>query len=369
MRILITGAEGFIGKNLQLRLSGKEGIDVVTYARSNSFDELPELLANTDFIFHLAGINRPYNPKEFTVGNVDLTTKIVEEMINIGCKAPIIYTSSIQAVLDNPYGESKRQAENVLLKLGEEYKVPVSIFRLPNVFGKWARPNYNSVIATFCYNIVNNLTIKIDDPNSILNLVYIDDVISHFLKLVDGSLSIKVYDNVSPNYQITLGDLVKQLYRFHDSRRTLTTEPVGKGLIRALYSTYLSYLPKEHFVYEVPKYSDPRGEFVEILKTPTAGQFSFFTAYPGTTRGGHYHHTKTEKFLVIKGKARFRFRHMLTGQFYELVTTGSKPEIVETVPGWTHDISNIGDDEMVVMLWANEIFDRDKPDTYACSLV
>ena len=194
MRILITGAEGFIGKNLQLRLSGKEGIDVVTYARSNSFDELPELLANTDFIFHLAGINRPYNPKEFTVGNVDLTTKIVEEMINIGCKAPIIYTSSIQAVLDNPYGESKRQAENVLLKLGEEYKVPVSIFRLPNVFGKWARPNYNSVIATFCYNIVNNLTIKIDDPNSILNLVYIDDVISHFLKLVDGSLSIKVYD-------------------------------------------------------------------------------------------------------------------------------------------------------------------------------
>jgi len=190
-------------------------------------------------------------------------------------------------------------------------------------------------------------------------------VISQFVAIMDGKLTGKPFVGVEPQYSISVGELAEQLYAFRDSRKSMVTEPVGGGLIRALYSTYLSYLPPERFTYEVPRYGDPRGVFVEMLKTRDSGQFSFFTAHPGITRGGHYHHSKTEKFLVIKGKACFRFRHILTGQFYEVFTTGERSEIVETVPGWTHDITNVGEDEMIVMLWANEIFDREHPDTYA----
>ncbi len=368
MRVLVTGADGFIGKNLLLHLSERKDIEVVCFTREHRVSDLPVLLVDVDFIFHLAGINRPQDPAEFSTGNVGLSQQLANAIESSGCKAPLVYTSSIQAGLDNPYGVSKREAENALLALQEQQGIPVTVFRLPNVFGKWAKPNYNSAVATFCHNIVNDLPIQVNDPAAMINLVYVDDVIKHFLALLDGRLEASTFAEVSPVYQITVGDLAEQLYRFHDSRQTLITEPVGTGLVRALYSTYLSYVPKENFTYEVPKHSDSRGVFVEMLKTPDAGQFSFFTAHPGITRGGHYHHTKTEKFLVIKGKASFKFRHMHTGDFYELVTNGDKPQIVETVPGWTHDITNIGDDEMIVMLWANEIFDREKPDTYACPL-
>lgn len=226
-------------------------------------------------------------------------------------------------------------------------------------------PNYNSAVATFCHNIAHDLPIQIHDESAALNLVYVDDVVRKFLAIMDGEVVSSGLVDVEPVYSTTVGELAEQVRRFRASRSTLVTENVGVGLVRALYSTYLSYLPPAAFTYEVPKYGDPRGVFVEMLKTPEAGQFSFFTAHPGITRGGHYHHSKTEKFLVIKGKANFRFRQVVTGEFYELQTSGESPTIVETVPGWTHDITNIGDDEMIVMLWANEIFDREHPDTYA----
>jgi UDP-2-acetamido-2,6-beta-L-arabino-hexul-4-ose reductase len=226
-------------------------------------------------------------------------------------------------------------------------------------------------VATFCHNIARDLPIQVNDPAAPVTLVYVDDVINRFVQLMDGAdaaVDAEGFASVAPQYTTTVGELARQVQVFKDSRRTLMTERVGTGLLRALYSTYVSYLPPELFAYSVPQYGDPRGVFAEMLKTPDCGQFSYFTAHPGITRGGHYHHSKTEKFLVIKGQARFKFRHMQTGQAHELVTSGDKAEVVETVPGWTHDITNIGSDEMVVMLWANEVFDRARPDTFACGV-
>ncbi|MFZ2541940.1 MAG: NAD-dependent epimerase/dehydratase family protein, partial [Gallionella sp.] len=262
-------------------------------------------------------------------------------------------------------------AEDVLLDVARSHQVPVHIFRLPNVFGKWCKPNYNSVVATFCHNIALDLPIQINDPAASVTLVYVDDVVERFVQLMDGTDAVVGADGfatIVPQYTVTIGELARQLQAFKDSRSTQVIERVGTGLVRTLYATYVSYLPVESFAYTVPQYADQRGVFVEMLKTYDSGQFSYFTAHPGITRGGHYHHTKTEKFLVIKGRACFKFRQMQTGQEHELVTIGDKPEIVETIPGWTHDITNIGNDEMIVMLWASEIFDRARPDTFACPL-
>jgi UDP-2-acetamido-2,6-beta-L-arabino-hexul-4-ose reductase len=241
----------------------------------------------------------------------------------------------------------------------------VAIYRLPGVFGKWCKPNYNSVVATFCHNKARDLPVQINDASARLRLVYVDDVVNAFLHELQIPTPGLSRPMVSPEYSITLAELSDQIDAFKNCRSTLVSERVGTGLTRALYATYVSYLPVEKFAYSVPAYCDARGVFVEMLKTPDAGQFSFFTAYPGVTRGGHYHHTKTEKFLVIKGHARFGFRHMLTNEVQHIEAHGDQPQIVETVPGWTHDITNIGASEMVVMLWANEIFDRANPDTVA----
>lgn len=370
MKVLITGANGFVGKNLQLHLSERSDVEVSCFTREHDVAVLQGIMANVDIVYHLAGINRPKDPAEFKQGNTDLTQSLCKALQAANKKIPVVYSSSIQAAAENPYGDSKRAAEDELLAHAEKNGSPVYIYRLPNVFGKWARPNYNSAVATFCHNISQGLPIQINDPSAQINLVYIDDVISSFLQVMDGQLvgsglAKGSFVEIEQQYQISVGDLADQIQAFKDSRDTLITENVGSGLVRALYSTYVSYLEPKQFSYQVPKYGDERGVFVEMLKTKDAGQFSFFTAHPGITRGGHYHHSKTEKFLVIKGKACFRFRHMMTGEFYELQTSGEQPEIVETVTGWTHDITNVGDDEMVVMLWANEIFDRENPDTYA----
>ena len=365
MKVLITGANGFVGKNLIVHLNERQDVEVLTFGRSDDLNALGERVAQADFIFHLAGVNRPQDPAEFGQGNTELTVELCKAIEASGRQIPVVYTSSSQAALDNPYGASKRGAEVALQALSAQHGNPVHVLRLPNVFGKWARPNYNSAVATFCHNIARDLPIQINDPAAVITLVYIDDVIAHFLALMAGE---GAGVEVQPQYRVSVGEIADRLRSFKESRNTLVTDRVGDGFVRALYSTYLSYLPPEHFTYEVPKYGDPRGVFVEMLKTPDCGQFSFFTAHPGITRGGHYHHTKTEKFLVIKGRARFGFRHMTSGEFHEVVTEGDNPQIVETVPGWTHDITNIGDDEMIVMLWANEIFDRAHPDTYACQV-
>ena len=371
--ILITGANGFVGKNLQLHLSERKDIQVRCFTRANTVDELPALLNGADFVFHLAGVNRPQDPAAFVVGNAGLTqalcTALAQVAITTGRKVPVVFASSIQAAQDNAYGQSKRAAEDALFALQHEYGVPVHVFRLPNVFGKWARPNYNSAVATFCHNTARGLPITVNDPAASLTLVYVDDVVQRFIHLLDGAdaaLDAAGFATVAPQYSTTVGALAARIQAFKESRNNLVTERVGTGLVRALYSTYVSYLPVEKFAYTVPQHGDARGVFVEMLKTPDCGQFSYFTAHPGITRGGHYHHSKTEKFLVIKGCARFKFRHMHTVETHTLDTSGEQAQVVETVPGWTHDITNIGSDELVVMLWANEIFDRERPDTFAC---
>jgi len=375
MKVLISGADGFVGKNLQLHLAERPDVQVVRFTRNNDAVQLPALLQGVDFVFHLAGVNRPQDPQEFITGNVDLTQALCQAVCALaektGKRVPIVYTSSTQVGHDNPYGQSKLEAEEALLAAGLSHQVPVHILRLPNVFGKWCKPNYNSAVATFCHNIARDLPIRVHDLAAPVTLVYVDDVIERLVQLMDSADAAAGPDSfatVAPQYTITVGELARQIQAFKDSRATLTTERVGTGLVRALYATYVSYLPVESFAYAVPQHADPRGVFVEMLKTPDCGQFSFFTAHPGITRGGHYHHSKTEKFLVIKGQARFKFRHMQTGQEHDLVTTGDQPEIVETVPGWTHDITNIGAVEMIVMLWANEVFDRARPDTFVCPL-
>jgi UDP-2-acetamido-2,6-beta-L-arabino-hexul-4-ose reductase len=375
MKVLITGANGFVGKNLQLHLAELKEVEVTCFTRGDDLAQLATMLQGVDFVFHLAGVNRPQDPAEFVAGNVDLTRALCQAVGVVakttGKKIPVVYTSSTQADRDNAYGKSKLGAENALFGLQTEHTVPVHVFRLPNVFGKWCKPNYNSAVATFCHNIARGLPIQVNDPAAPVTLVYVDDVIARFLQLMDGADArhgAGGFDAVTPQYTTTVGELARQIQAFKDSRSTLMTDRVGTGLVRALYATYVSYLPPELFTYTVPQYGDPRGVFAEMLKTPDCGQFSYFTAHPGITRGGHYHHSKTEKFLVIKGQARFKFRHMQTGEVHELLTSGDKAEIVETVPGWTHDITNVGNDEMVVMLWANEVFDREKPDTFACPL-
>jgi UDP-2-acetamido-2,6-beta-L-arabino-hexul-4-ose reductase len=363
MKVLVTGANGFIGKNLVLRLREQANTEFLTYVRGQDEADLLDVLGQCDAVVHLAGENRPADVQAFADVNTGFTERVCQGIRALGKTIPLILASSAQAELDNPYGRSKLAAEQVVQALTNENGNPVVIYRLPGVFGKWCKPNYNSVVATFCYNKAHDFPVQINDANARVRLVYVDDVITVMLAQLASGWTGLVRPEVEPQYTITLGELSEQIDAFKNCRDTLVSERVGTGLTRALYASYLSYLPVEKFAYSVPAHLDARGVFVEMLKTPDAGQFSFFTAHPGILRGGHYHHTKTEKFLVIKGHARFGFRHMLTDELHYLETKGDQPQIVETVPGWTHDITNIGTEEMLVMLWANEIFDPANPDT------
>lgn len=371
MHVLVTGANGFIGKNLCLALSEQDNVNITTFNRSDNIETLTEILPHIDFVIHLAGVNRPKNADEFRTGNANLTADLCKKLRESGKNLPVLYASSIQASNSNAYGISKADAEQALMDYSKQTKAAVFIFRLPNIFGKWARPDYNSAIATFCFNIARGIPITINDPDAMLNLVYIDDVVNCFIQALEGiepRSDGEGFRQVYPEYTSTVGAVAAAINSFKASRDSLVSAKVGTGLMRALYSTYVSYLPSNSFAYPVPMHIDARGTFVEMLKTEDSGQFSYFTAHPGVTRGGHYHHSKTEKFLVMNGKAEFRFRHMLTGETYTLFTSGQKAEIVETIPGWTHDITNIGNDELLVMLWANEILDRARPDTFACPI-
>jgi len=367
MKVLITGSNGFIAKNLKLFLKERSDINIFTFSKENDISELRRIVNEVNFIFHLAGVNRTEKKEDFIEGNEELTQELCNAIKKTNRKIPLIYSSSIQSKLDNPYGISKNNTENIISIFSEDYKNPVFIFRLPNVFGKWCKPNYNSVIATFCYNIIRDIPITINNSEVILNLVYIDDVIKAFIKVMDNpktTTQIKSYKSVKQLYQITVGNLAKQLYAFKQMRNSNILERVGKDLIRALYSTYVSYLPEQQFSYPIKSYNDSRGIFMEMLKTPDCGQFSCFTVLPNITRGNHYHHSKTEKFLVIKGHACFKFFQLDTSKTYELIVNSDKPEIVESIPGWAHSITNIGKEEMTVMLWSNEIFDHSNPDTF-----
>jgi UDP-2-acetamido-2,6-beta-L-arabino-hexul-4-ose reductase len=369
MKVVVTGADGFIGRNLAVALAERPDCEVLPLVRESDAAAVAAALAAADAVIHLAAVNRPRDPAEFTAGNVDFTARLCDALRATGRAIPVAFASSAQATHETPYGASKRAAEDVLTRHAAATGALLAVYRLPNVFGKWGRPNYNSVVATFCHNLARGLPIRIDDPAAALRLVHVDDVVAEFLRFLADPASRAGLATVTPEYATTVGELARQIEAFGEVRRTLVTERVGEGFLRALYATYVSYLPPEAFSYPVPRHGDGRGLFAEVLKTRDSGQFSFFTAHPGVTRGGHYHHSKTEKFLVVQGRARFRFRHLVTGETHELETEGGTPEIVESIPGWAHDVTNVGDGEMVVMLWANEIFDRARPDTIAAKVM
>jgi len=363
MKILVTGSEGFIAKNLIEHLKRDESIELYLFSKKDSLNLLKAYVQEVDFIFHLAGVNRPKSVDEFYEGNSNLTKFIINTLKDSNKNTPILLSSSTQAELDNDYGKSKLEAENLLLEYAKESGSKVYIYRLPNVFGKWSKPNYNSVIATWCYNIANDLDIKVNNAETELSLVYIDDVVKSFIEKLVAKDS-TIYCEVEPIYKKTLGKIKELLFKFKDNRETLLIPNVASGFERALYATYLSFLPVDKFSYELKGHKDSRGTFYEVLKTIDSGQFSLSTTAPGIKRGGHYHHTKNEKFLVAKGEAIIELRHIVTNEKVSYKVSDKKMEIVEMIPGYTHNIKNIGNEELVLLLWANENYDDKNPDTY-----
>jgi len=363
MKVLITGSNGFISKNLIEHLKRDENIELYLYSKKDSLNILEAYVNEVDFIFHLAGVNRPKDKKDFYEGNSNLTKIIVDILKKEDKQTPILLSSSTQSDLDNDYGKSKKEAEEILLDYSKETNTNVFIYKLPNVFGKWSKPNYNSVISTWCYNISHDLEIKVNNREIELNLVYVDDVVKSFIEKLEYESENKYFE-INTVYKKTLGEIEELLYKFKENRSTLVIPEVSSGFERVLYATYLSYLETNDFSYTLKGHKDDRGTFYEILKTLDSGQFSLSTTAPGITRGNHYHHTKNEKFLVVKGEALIQFRHIVTNEIVEYKVDDTKMEIVEMIPGYTHNIKNTGSEEMILLLWANESFDSQNPDTY-----
>ena len=441
MNILVTGAKGFIGKNLISELKNQAYTSILEYDIDTDPLLLDEYCQKADFIFHLAGVNRPKDEKEFMEGNFGFTSELLDLLKKHNNKAPIMISSSIQAELENPYGKSKKAGEDLLIEYSQDNEVPVYIYRFPNVFGKWSKPNYNTVVATFCYNIAHDLPIQINNPDANLSLVYIDDVVSDLISLLNTKISIgdnqcssvantnkdsigvlsvakesnqclsednqclSVFQNnntplgvsqcssvaknnkdsigvlsvannnknfigeyrclsVAKNYSITLGKLAELIYSFKQSRSSKQLPLMSDSFTKNLYSTYLSFLPENNFSYDLKMNTDHRGSFTEFLKTPDRGQVSVNISKPGITKGNHWHHTKTEKFLVVSGKGVIRFRKIDSEEIIEYFVSGEKLQVVDIPPGYTHNIENLGETDMVTIMWANEEFDPEKPDTY-----
>ena len=360
MKVLVTGSNGFIGKNLISHLQELENIEIITYNRNDNFQKITDEIDNIGFIFHLAGVNRPKDISEFYKVNTDLTKQIIDLIKNKNI--PIIITSSIQATQNNDYGKSKKEAEDYVLNYKNSY-----IYRLHNVFGKWCKPNYNSVVATFCYNLANDLEISINDKNKELELIYIDDVVEEFIKVMNNHNPSEIVDNIcyiNPKYKITLGKLVDKLNEFKESMNSIYVPSTGDEFTKKLYSTYISYIPVQKMSIDAYKNEDERGSFTEIARTLSAGQFSISFSKPGVVRGNHYHHTKIERFIVVKGKARIGFTNVLTDESYSFEVDDKNIKIITIPVGYTHNIENIGNDEMILAIWCNELFDKEKTDTF-----
>lgn len=363
MKVLVTGANGFIGRNLVTTLNELGKYEVISIDKDNTREELISGLIEADFIFHLAGINRPKDEKEFFEGNSELTGNIVNILKENNKNTSIAITSSIQAELDNAYGKSKRLAEAELFKYSEEKKAKVFIYRLPNVFGKWCRPNYNSAVATFCNNIARGEEVWISDPSREMTLVYVDDVVRCLISSMENEDSETGYVSVDIEHKATLGGIVELLNSFRESRKTLMVPNMDDGLEKKLYSTYLSYLPEEQFSYPLKMNVDNRGSFTEFLKSPERGQVSVNISKPGITKGNHWHHTKNEKFLVVSGSGVIRFRKIGEEKIIEYKVSSDKLEVVDIPVGYTHSIVNTGETDMVTIMWVNEVFDPATPDT------
>ena len=365
INVLVTGSAGFVGKNLVETLRLRKDVILTTFDVEDAPSVLTNALSQTDFIFHLAGVNRPRNEDEFRSGNTGLTEEIVGVLQKLGRAVPVLLCSSTQASQENPYGVSKREAEAAVFAYGQASGTAVWVYRLPNLFGKWCRPNYNSVVATFCYNIANDLPIQVNDPNYTLTLAYIDDVVAAFLEAFDGKAAvIDGYAVVEPVHTILLGDLAEMLRGFRASRNALSIPNMSDPLTRKLYSTYLSYLPTNQFSYPLKMNRDDRGSFTEFIRTSDRGQVSINISKPGITKGNHWHHTKNEKFLVVSGHGVIRFRKIGSKEIIEYAVSGEKLEVVDIPTGYTHNISNSGDCDMVTVMWVNEPFDPEKPDTF-----
>lgn len=365
MNVLITGSEGFVGKNLRVSLQQREDVSLLTFDVQDEPGSLLGLLDQADFVFHLAGVNRPQNPEEFRTGNAGLTEQICHHLARGGRRVPVVVTSSTQAAQENPYGVSKREAEEAVFAYGRDTGARVFVYRLPNVFGKWCRPNYNSAVATFCNNIACGLPIQINDPNVVMNLVYIDDVVASFVAALDGAETPQGdYCQVHPVHSANLGVIAETIRSFRDSREQRSIPELGDPLVKKLYSTYLSYLPADQFSYPLKMNLDDRGSFTEFVKTPDRGQVSINVSKPGITKGNHWHHTKTEKFLVVSGEGVIRFRRVGGDEVIEYRVSGDKLEVVDIPTGYTHNISNTGTTDMVTVMWCNELFDPERPDTF-----
>lgn len=363
MKILITGANGFVGKNLIAQLRNEGYTDLLTMDSDTSWQDATKLLKQCEFFYHLAGSNRPKDISEFKIVNTDLTKSILAELNLIGNKCPIMYASSIQADIDNDYGQSKKLSEEILLKHSENNGSKVFIYRFPNIFGKWSRPNYNSAVATFCHNIAHGLPIMINNAESIVNLVYIDDVVKLMINLLKMD-QVSGFQTVEPIYNTTVGDLVYKIESFAKTRSNLSVPNCMDSFEKKLYSTYLSFLPKEEFSYHVKMNIDARGSFTEIFKFKEHGQLSVNVTQPGITKGNHWHHTKHEKFMVVSGTGIIRFRDVWSNEILEYRVSGAKLEMVEIPPGYTHNIQNFGDTDLVTLMWVNEELDKENTDTY-----
>ena len=368
MRVLITGAGGFIGRNLAAHLQYATDYTLFLYDVDTEPGMLTEWCAQADAVVHLAGINRPDNPDDFLRGNRDFTAVLLDELKAQENRCPVLMSSSIQAALDNPYGNSKRAGEELLQQYSAETGAPVYVYRLPNVFGKWCRPGYNSAIATFCHNIAHGLPITVNDPAVMLTLVYIDDVMAELVRALEGTptwdTTASGFCRVPIVHTVTLGRIVQLLEEFRDIGRTLAVPDVGDDFVKALYATYLSYLPEDGFTYPLTTHADERGSFTEILRTADRGQMSVNISRPGITKGNHWHHTKHEKFLVVSGCGVVRFRRLGSDEVLEYPVSGESLQVVDIPPGYTHSIVNTGDVDMVTLMWCNECFDPTRPDTY-----
>ena len=377
MKILITGAKGFVGKNFAATLKNiangndksrgidKENLEIFEYDIDSDPKRLSEYCEKADFVFHLAGVNRPKDESEFMKGNFGFTSTLLDTLKKYDNKAPVLITSSIQASLDNPYGKSKKAGEELMFNYGRENGVKTLVYRLPNVFGKWCRPNYNSAVATFCNNIANDLPITVNDRAHMMHLVYIDDIVDEFICVLKGQEHKNGdFCEVPVTHKITLGEIADLLYSFKESRQNLSIPNQADAFSKKLYATYISYLPKNEFAYPLKMNVDPRGSFTEFLKTDEYGQVSVNISHPHIVKGNHWHHTKNEKFLVVSGKGVIRFRHPESDEVTEYFVSGDKLTVVDIPTGYTHNIENLGDTDMVTIMWANEKFDPNKPDTY-----
>lgn len=377
MNILVTGAKGFIGKNLVAWLHNiKEGKDktfplgtdlnIWEYDIDSAPEKLDEYCREADFVFHLAGVNRPKEQSEYMAGNFGFTSTLLDTLKKYANKSPIVLSSSIQAALDNPYGLSKKAGEDLLFGYEKETGAPVFVYRFPNVFGKWCRPNYNSAVATFCHNIAHDLPITVNDPGVVMNLVYIDDVVTELICALLGKANKKNdgFCYVPVVYTITLGEIVDLIYSFKKSRDERSIPNMADTFTKKLYATYLSYLPTDQFSYPLKMNVDQRGSFTEIIRTADRGQFSVNISKPGITKGNHWHNTKNEKFLVVSGRGVIRFRKVDSNEVISYYVSGDKLEVVDIPVGYTHNIENLGDTDMVTFMWANECFDPNKPDTF-----